>query len=341
MLKNHPFWHRSNPREMKLVRTFPLPVEANPFFGDGVNLSIACAAGETMNHKWTVAYEAIRNGVVRGLIDENTIIVEASSGNTGLNLAIICGLLGLRIVIVVPNDMPGAKLDVIRTVGGHVSFQSPLHGESTATCARRLGAQDGWHNPDQYTGDWNPRAHASYLMPQLFAQNPRMTVFVPPCGTMGTALGAHQYAVEHGLSFAVVPAMVADGQEIPAARTLSRVKQDVRNGWEKYFNEANIEFGNRFASFLLSYLLWRLVPVQLGPTSGLAVVAAFKFLRRYLADGTLNRFRHPKDGLVHIVAFGPDDYRLYSALYMALRFYEDERFATGVPDDLRELIDLA
>ena len=135
-----------------------------------------------------------------------------------------------------------------------------------------------------------------------------------------------------------IPVMCAEGQEIPAARTLARVKKDIRLPWEELTDEADIQFGDRYPSFLLSYLTWRLIPVQLGPSFGLAFVGALKFLREQKRVGALDTVRDPVDGKVHVVVFGPDDYRAYHSLYLALRLYDGE-FAKGTPSDLLSLVD--
>lgn len=338
-LLEHPFWKATDPAQMRLVRVFELPDEANPFAADGVVIKIAGASGETPYHKWPMAREGILDGIRKGLITPDTTVVEATSGNTGHAMATICTNLGLRFVAVVAKDTPGPKIDIIRALGDHVSVQMPDSGETTAECARRLGAQEGWYNPDQYSGEWNPRSHKEYLAPQLFKQTP-ISVFATPGGTMGTCLGIARYVQENNRRTKVIPVMCAEGQEVPAARTLSRVKKDIRLPWQEYFKETDIQFGTRTASFALSFLSWRYVPtVQLGPSFGLAFVGMLKFLREQKAAGMLDQFRED-DGNIYAVVFGPDDYRPYNNLYLGCRFYHDSEFAEGVPTDLLKFIDL-
>lgn len=337
-LLHHHFWAASDPSHMRLVRQFTIPEWANPFAADGVVLTVAGANGEALYHKGPMAREGILDGVRRGLIVPGTKVVEATSGNTGHWMAVACNALGLDFVAVIAGDVPGSKIDVIRALGGHVSIRNPDPGETTVECARRLGAQEGWYNPDQYAGAWNPRSHYEHLMPQVFGPAP-VSIFVPPAGTMGTSLGARYYARDKGLSTKVVPVMCADKQEIPAVRTLARVRKDILLPWEEHFAETDLQFATRHASFLLSFLSWRLIPVQLGPSFGAAFVGALKFLREHKAAGTLDQFREPGDGKIHVVVFGPDDYRPYINLYLALRLYDGE-FATGIPGDLLSLIDL-
>jgi len=337
-LLNNKMWDVTTPSKLRLVRIFEFPNEINPFAKDGVIIKIAAAPGEAPYHKYPMARAGILDGIKKGYIKKDTIIVEATSGNTGHAMATICNMLGLKMVVVISRDIPGSKIDIIRALG-NVSVRIPEHGETTAECARRLGAQGGWYNPDQYSGEWNPRSHYENLAPQIFNQTP-VSIFVAPGGTMGTCISIAQYARDNGFSTKVVPVMSAEGQEIPATRTLSRVKKDVRLPWQEYFDEEkDIEFGTRLASFLLSYLSWRVIPVQLGPSFGLGFVGALKFLRKHKEAGTLDQFRG-SDGMIHTVIFGPDDYRPYNALYLAMRLYDND-YAKSVPDDLLSLIDLS
>jgi cysteine synthase len=322
-LLGHPYWAASDPNKMRLVRIYDLPSEANPFAEDGVVLRVAAAPGETPYHKVPMARAGILEGIKSGRITRDTTIVEATSGNTGLAMASICTMLGLKFDAVISKDVPESKISVIRALGAHIGWQTPNTGETTVECARRLGAQDGKYNPDQYASEWNPTSHYQHLMPQIFALTPA-SVFVAPGGTMGTVIAAQWYALNYQRGTKVVPVMCAEGQEVPAARTLARVKKDIRLPWEKYFNGRNdIQFATRFASFFASFFSWRFIPVQLGPSFGLALVGALKFLRQQEAAGTLRQFRKD-DGKIYVIVLGPDDYRPYAGLYLAYPFYEKD-----------------
>ncbi|MFZ2167433.1 MAG: pyridoxal-phosphate dependent enzyme [Minisyncoccia bacterium] len=319
-LLDHPYWVASYPSKMRLVRVFDFPPEANPFAKDGVVIRIAAAPGESPFHKGPMARQGILEGVRKGLIGPDTIVVEATSGNTGLGMAVVCTNLGLNFVAVIPNDIPESKISGIRALGEHVRFESPKAGETTVGCARRLGKQEGSHNPDQYAGWWNPQSHYEHLMPQLFSQT-QASIFAAPGGTTGTCIAAKKFALDNRLSMEVVPVLCAEDQEIPAVRTLARVKKDIRLPWEAYFDEEkDLQFATRHASFFCSFFTWRFVPVQLGPSFGAAFVGALKFLREHKEAGTLDQFRK-KDGKIYVVVFGPDDYRAYVALYLDKPFY--------------------
>ncbi|MFZ2500690.1 MAG: pyridoxal-phosphate dependent enzyme [Minisyncoccia bacterium] len=300
----------------RLVRTYALPPELNPFIWSGVVLKLLVAFGESPYHKWHMAREGILDGIRRGFIDPDTTIVEASSGNTAHAMAVLCNALGLKFVPVIPNDIPSPKLDLIRSIGGGVSplmFSSKT--ETTVERARHLGKQDRWYNPDQYMGEWNARAHEKFLAPEIFGQTPQFSLIFAPAGTFGTCLGIHQYAQEKGKDVRVVPVLCAEDQEVPAVRTLSRVKRDVRTGWENVFDEKDLVFADRHESFLESFRAWKHLPVQIGPSSGLALAGAMKFLQRGMEAGTLDSFKKD-DGKVHVGVLCPDGYGSYADIYL-------------------------
>lgn len=334
-LLEHPFWPASDPDKMRLVRVFDWPTEVNPFAKDGVIIRIAAAPGEVPYHKAPMAREGILEGIQRRLITPETTVVEATSGNTGHAMAAICTALGLNFVAIVAGDVPSPKLDVMRALGRNISIRTPEKGETTVDCARRLGAQEGWHNPDQYGGKWNPRSHCEHLAPQLMEQT-KMSIFAAPGGTMGTCMGIALRQRSLAIPATVLPVMCAEGQEIPAMRTLAKVKKDVRLPWQQHFAETGIQFATRYAAFALSFASWRHIPVQLGPSFGAAFVGALKFLREHKAAGTLGQFRE-QDGKIYVIVFGPDDYRSYNGLYLAGPFYGEKDFSKA---NLLDLIDL-
>jgi len=337
-LLDHPFWLEMIPSQMRLVRIFNLPSSINPFADDNVVLKVAAAPGEVPYHKWPMARAGILQGIKEGRVDADTTIVEATSGNTGHAMAAICNKLGRRFVAVIAtDDVPDAKIDIIRALGPHVEVAEPKPGETTAQCARRLGQQPGWYNPDQYAGLWNPQSHYDFLAPQLFGQGD-ISILVTPAGTMGTCLGLARYTRDNGLATRVVPVMCAEGEEVPAVRTLSRVKKDIGHPWPRYFDETrDLEFAGLRESLLLSFLSWQLIPVELGPSFGAAFAGALKFLHKHKAAGTLDQFRRGPGGEIDVVIFGPDDYRPYNALYLE-HHLDDANVQEEV--DVMELIEL-
>jgi cysteine synthase len=321
-LLNHPIWAATDPNRSRLVRiSAPLPDAFNPFAADGVVLLPAGVPGEIKHSKAYVGREGILNGVLSGKIQQDTIVDEATSGNTGQAMAEICNALGLNFAPIVGGDVPGEKINALRIFAPFVNPQ--IHNsttESTVERARRMGALPGHYNPDQYAGKWNPEAHCAYLAPQLFnrenyyhsvgsIEGPSLVVV--PGGTMGTGMGLAQYLRDSDTR--VVATLCEEGEEVPGARSEKKIRRDIRLPWEDYFTAENIEYGPRHESFLLSYRSWQAAPQMLGPSFGLAYYGALRHLWRHKRAGTLDQFR--KDGKIYVVIFGPDDNRPYLALY--------------------------
>jgi hypothetical protein len=317
-LLDHPFWAATNPENCRLVRiSEPFPDTFNPFAGDGVTIRAAGVPGEMEHSKTYLGREGLLDGIRSGAIRSDTIVHEATSGNTGHSMAKAANALGIQFCAHIPGDTPQEKINAMRVFGRYVLPE--LHfdpAESTVEKARRLGAQPGHYNPDQYGGRWNPDAHKRYLAPQLWRQARDISLLFVPGGTMGTAMGLASHARENGLATHVVPVMVDRGQEVPGARNRQRIDRDVRLDWRALFAEDAVEYGPRHESFFLSFLSWQFVPQSLGPSFGLGLYGAFARLWKHKSAGTLDRYRDAA-GQVHVVVFGPDDSRLYSQLYLA------------------------
>ncbi len=312
----HPFWEDSNPSRLRLVRvSAPFPRELNPFFDDGIVLLAAGVPGEVPHSKWYMAREGIKQGIEEGMIESDTIVVEATSGNTGHGMGQVCTALNLRFWPVITGDVPQDKIDAIRIFGKRIRPQALFESdESTVEFARRLGSQLGYYNPDQYAKSWNWKAHYTYLAPQLWKQQSEISILAVPGGTMGTYCGLAMYARDYGLGTKIIPVMCAPDEEVPGARTLASIERDIRQPWVSLCSKEDIQFGTRRAAFLFSYLSWEHVLQQLGPSFGLAYVGAASFVQKHQQAGTLDQFRR-QDGKIYVVIFGPDNYRSYTALY--------------------------
>lgn len=330
-----------DPSKMRLVRVSEaFPPWLNPFADDGVIITAAGVPGEASHSKWVVAYAGIKDGIERGYITPDTKLIEATSGNTGDGMAAVCHALGISFTAVMSGDVPQDKINAIRVLGGRTSLQLIFDSsETTVEYARRLGAQDGWYNPCQYDGIWNPQAHYRYLAPQLWKQQRKISLLFVPGGTMGTPMGLAMYARECGFGTLVYPVLCAEEHEVPGARTLGSVKKDIRQQWGTIFREEDLQFGTRHAAFYLSFLTWPHVLQKLGPSFGLAFAGALSFLKKHKAAGTLSQFRDAEEGLIRVVIFGPDDYRPYIALYLGVLDRKKELSAKTPPTDLLSVLE--
>ena len=137
-----------------------------------------------------------------GALRPGGTIVEPTSGNTGVGLAIVAAERGYRCVFVCPDKVAQDKISVLRAYGADVvvcpGAVPPEHPESYYSVARRMAAElpGGWQ-PDQYANPENPSSHYHSTGPEIWSQTEgRVTHFVAGIGTGGTISGAGRYLKE-------------------------------------------------------------------------------------------------------------------------------------------------
>jgi cystathionine beta-synthase len=149
-----------------------------------------------------IAVRMIESAEASGALRPGGTIVEPTSGNTGVGLAIVAQEKGYRCVFVCPDKVAGDKIAVLRAYGAEVvvcpSAVAPEHPESYYSVSDRLAAEisGGW-KPDQYANPNNPRSHYETTGPEIWEQTEgRITHFVAGIGTGGTITGTGRYLKE-------------------------------------------------------------------------------------------------------------------------------------------------
>ncbi len=149
-----------------------------------------------------IATRMVEAAEAEGLLPPGGTIVEPTSGNTGIGLAIVAQSRGYRCVFVCPDKVGIEKRNVLEAYGAKVvvcpTAVSPEHPNSYYSVSDRLAAEiDGAWKPDQYSNPNNPRSHYETTGPELWAQTDgRITHFVTGVGTGGTISGAGRYLKE-------------------------------------------------------------------------------------------------------------------------------------------------
>jgi cysteine synthase B len=126
-----------------------------------------------------------------GRLPEGAVLLDATSGNTGIALAMICAVRGHRARLVMPDKVSLERKRIIRAFGAEVVLTDPLEGTDGAIReARRLATTSGHVYVDQYSNPANPRAHELTTGPEIWSQtDSRVTHFVAGVGTSGTIVG--------------------------------------------------------------------------------------------------------------------------------------------------------
>ena len=144
------------------------------------------------------AYYMIKGALERGEIDSETVIIEPTSGNTGVALSAIGSAMGFRVVITMPESMSEERRKLIRGFGAELVLTDRTLGMKGATDkAEELKKEYGnaWI-PNQFGNPDNPRAHYETTGPEILRDMPDLDIFVATIGTGGTISGCARYLKE-------------------------------------------------------------------------------------------------------------------------------------------------
>jgi cystathionine beta-synthase len=147
-----------------------------------------------------------------GLLGPGSTIIEPTSGNTGVGLAIVAAHRGYKCIFVMSDKMAPEKIDVLRAYGAEVvvcpTAVAPEDPDSYYSTAERLTRETpNSFRPDQYSNPNNPRAHYEATGPEIWEQtNGRVTHFVAGAGTGGTITGVGKYLKQQNPNIKIIAA---------------------------------------------------------------------------------------------------------------------------------------
>ena len=139
------------------------------------------------------AYRMIVDGITNGKLTRDKIIMDPTSGNTGVAYAMVGAALGYRVELVLPENASQQRKEMARAFGAAITFSSPMEGSDGAIrLARKLFAENPgkYFMPDQYNNPVNSQSHYDTTGVEIWEQcGGRATHFVGTLGTSGTAMG--------------------------------------------------------------------------------------------------------------------------------------------------------
>jgi cystathionine beta-synthase len=158
-----------------------------------------------------IAARMIEAAEASGALQPGGTIVEPTSGNTGVGLAMVAQAKGYRCVFVCPDKVSEDKRNVLKAYGAQVvvcpTAVAPEHPDSYYNVSDRLSAEPGAWKPDQYSNPNNPRSHYETTGPEIWRQTEgRITHFVCGMGTGGTISGVGRYLKEQNSEVQVIGA---------------------------------------------------------------------------------------------------------------------------------------
>lgn len=181
-----------------------------------------------------VALKMIRDATQAGLINENTTIIEPTSGNTGIGLAMIGAIMGLRTVIVMPDSMSPERIKIMRAYGADVVLTPGALGmDGAITKAKELAdSLDSAFIPDQFSNPSNAAAHFETTGPEIFdALGGKVDVFVAGVGTGGTITGVGKYLKEKDPSIEIVAVEPSDSAVLSGGEKGAHALQGIGAGF--------------------------------------------------------------------------------------------------------------
>ncbi len=181
-----------------------------------------------------IAIKMIEKAEQEGKIGKGVRIIEATAGNTGIALALICSQKGYDITVVVPDKMSEGKIAHLRAMGAQVimarSDVEKGHPEYYQDVAERLAKENGWFFVNQFSNDSNVAAHYTTTGPELWQQmNGDVDAVIIGVGSGGTVTGVGRYLKEQNPDIEIILAdpegsvltpLVNEGKKIPAGSWL-------------------------------------------------------------------------------------------------------------------------
>jgi cysteine synthase B len=166
------------------------------------------------------AIHMIRRAEARGEIRPGDTLIEATSGNTGIALAMAAAIKGYRMVLIMPEDLSVERAQTMKAFGAELILTPKSGGMELARDLAEQMQKDGKGRVlDQFANPDNPRVHYETTGPEIWADTEgRITHFVSAMGTTGTITGVSRYLKERNPAVRIIGAQPAEGSRIPGIR---------------------------------------------------------------------------------------------------------------------------
>ena len=157
-----------------------------------------------------------------GDLTPDRVVLEPTSGNTGISLAMICRLKGYRLRVVMPESVSAERAQLLQAFGAEITYSEGLKGTngSIVVAQEMAAAEPNYFMPYQYGNEANPRAHYETTGPEILRDMPEVDVFVAGLGTGGTLTGVGHYLKERRPDVKVVACVPHPGDLVQGLRSL-------------------------------------------------------------------------------------------------------------------------
>ena len=234
-----------------------------------------------------IAKEMILDAMEKGLINENTTLIEPTSGNTGIGLSAVATSLNLKIIITMPETMSVERRNLMKAYGAELVLTPGSEGMKGAIAkAKELASQiENSFIPGQFENPANPQAHYKTTGPEIYSQTEgKVDIFVAGVGTGGTISGIGKYLKEQNPNVKVVAVEPASSPVLSTGKGGAHKIQGIGAGFvpdtldTKIYDEIiTVENEDAFAS---GKEVAKTEGILIGISSGAAIQAAKELAKR-------------------------------------------------------------
>ncbi|ELR70085.1 Cysteine synthase [Fulvivirga imtechensis AK7] len=169
------------------------------------------------------AYNMIKSALERGNISKGDRLVEATSGNTGIALAMIARFMGVHMTLIMPDNSTPERVKAMKAYGAEVIL-TPADKtiEYSRELAEKMADEEGYFMLNQFANEDNYRMHYATTGPEIWKDTQgKVTHFVSAMGTTGTIMGVSRYLKEQNSNIQIVGTQPTEGSSIPGIRRWS------------------------------------------------------------------------------------------------------------------------
>jgi cysteine synthase B len=203
------------------VGNTPLVEAQNIFQKEGVTLLLKLEGNNPGGSvKDRAAFNMISEALRRKNIRKGDTLVEATSGNTGIALALMAKVLGVHMVLVLPENSTVERIKTMRSYGAKVILTPKELGmEGSRDYALKLKYKKGYYRLNQFDNTDNSKAHYKTTGPEIWRDTEgEVTHFIAAMGTTGTIMGVSDYLKEQNKNIKIIGAQPCEGAKIPGIR---------------------------------------------------------------------------------------------------------------------------
>ena len=284
-----------NPDNNPPLPLVEIPEKLNPFYKDGVRIYAKMMNMLPLsNIKSLPAFNILNNSNIKNKKE----IIESSSGNTVLSLAVIAKLMGVENTsAIISNEVSEGKLKMLRLFGVKTIVNEepicpdPSDKSSGIYQAKKIGSKNKFFNPGQYENKFNPESHEKWTAKQIYEQlGGDLQLFCAGLGTTGTMMGCSKFFKKKNKSIKTIGVIRTPNNPVPGVRT-SGLLNMISFEWKKHTDE--LECIGTKDSFQKSLELIR-HGLVVGPSSGFSLSGLLNHLNFLKKSKQLSKLKNKK-----------------------------------------------